>query len=70
MRAKIAKAQAVVTTAHKLAVIIFYMLRDKTPFKARNAEAYENPIRDRQVKALERNAKRLGFAVVPQPPPA
>ena len=70
MRAKIGPAQAVVATAHKLAVIIFYMLRDKTPFKARNAEAYDIHIRDRQIKALERNAKRLGFAVVPQPVPA
>jgi transposase len=70
MRAKIGKAQAVVATAHKLAVIIFYMLRDKTPFKARNADAYDNHIRDRQVKALERNAKRLGFTVQPLPSPA
>ncbi|NJM39514.1 MAG: IS110 family transposase [Anaerolineae bacterium] len=70
MRAKIGPAQAVVATAHKLAIIIFYMLRDKTPFKARNAQAYDQLIPDRQIKSLERNAKRLGFTVVPQPPPA
>ena len=68
MKAKIGPAQAVVATAHKLAVIVFYMLRDKTPFKARNAEAYDTQIRERQIKSLERNAKRLGFAVIPQQP--
>jgi hypothetical protein len=69
MRAKIGKAQAVVATAHKLAIIIFYMLRDKTPFKARDAQAYDEQIRNRQIKSLERKAKRLGFTVVPQPSP-
>jgi hypothetical protein len=48
-------------------------LDDSTTFfrlSAGGAEAYDNLIRDRQIKALHRNAKRLGFDVVPQPPPA
>ncbi|NJM40484.1 MAG: IS110 family transposase [Anaerolineae bacterium] len=70
MKARIGPAQAVVATAHKLAVITYYMLRDKTPYRPRDAAAYDQHFRERQVKSLERNAKRLGFSLVPQPQPA
>jgi transposase len=69
MRAHIGPQQAVVATAHKLAVITYYMLRDKTPYRPSDAAAYDQHFRERQVKSLERNAKRLGFSLVPQPAP-
>ena len=67
MKARIGPQQAVVATAHKLAIIVYYMRRDKTPYKARNAAAYDQQFRERQIKHLERQAKRLGFTVSPEP---
>jgi transposase len=59
-------SQAIVATAHKLARIIYFMLKDHEAFRAMSAEEYDKSQRDRALKSLNRQARRLGYVVVPQ----
>jgi len=51
--------------AHKLARIIYTMLKNHTEYQDLGAEQYENQIRERAVKNLKRKAKQLGFDLIP-----
>ena len=65
MRAKQGPAKAVTATAHKLARIIYYMLRDRTPYQDPGAEQYEQQHQERLVRNLKRRAERLGMQLIP-----
>lgn len=65
IRAKHGPAKAVTATAHKLARIIYYMLRDKTPYRDQGVEAYEQQQRERTIHHLKRRAARLGMQLLP-----
>ena len=54
-------AIAIKATAHKLAVLVYSMLKYGTEYVTRSQEDYEQKYRDRQVRFLKRQAKRLGF---------
>ena len=64
MRAKHGPAKAVTATAHKLARIIYYMLRDRTTYHDPGAEYYEQQFRQRTIRNLKRKAKGLGYHLV------
>ena len=64
MRAKHGPAKAITATAHKLARIIYYMLRDRTTYYDRGAEYYEQKYRQRAIRNLKRKAQRLGLHIV------
>ena len=65
MRTRLGAPQAITATAHKLARIIYQMLKTKTPFNQTLQSEYEQQnIRRRQIR-LETQAKSLGFALVP-----
>ena len=66
LRARIGPAQAMVATAHKIARIFYYMLRDKRPYEHISAQRYEEQFRAREVKNLQRKAAQLGFTLTPQ----
>ena len=66
LRARIGPAQAMVATAHKIARIFYYMLRDKRPYEHISAQRYEEQFRAREVKNLQRKAAQLGFSLTPQ----
>ena len=51
-------------------IILYYMLRDKTPYRATNAAAYDQQFRDRELKHLRRKAAKLGFDLSPALQPA
>jgi transposase len=72
IRARRGPEQAVVATAHKLACILYHMLKEHQPFRAVSAGEYDQAQQARALKALQRQAKRLGYTVVAQPeaPPA
>ena len=65
MKARLGPAPATTATAHKIAVIFYTMITklteyDETLWAARDAE------RDRRLEAkLKRQAKRLGYELVP-----
>ena len=52
---------AIKATAHKLAVIVYNMLRYGTDYVARSQEQYEEQYRKRQLRNLKRQAKRFGY---------
>src|SRR2546427_4803780 len=66
MRSKLGPAKATTATAHKLAKIIYHMLQDKTPYRERGAEHYLHKDQERKIRQLRKQAKHLGFDLVPQ----
>jgi len=61
MRAKLGGPAAITATAHKLARIIYFMLKERKPYQDFGAEQYEQQNRARAVRNLNRQAARLGF---------
>ena len=67
IRARAGPERAVTATAHKLARIIYHLLKTHEPYAPPAAEEYEQQQRDRAVRQLERRAAHLGFTLAPQP---
>lgn len=67
MKARSGAAQAVTATAHKLARIVYHMLKDHRAFNPISLEAYTEQQHQREVKSLQRRAARLGFSLQAQP---
>ena len=64
MRARLGAPQAITATAHKLARIIYAMLKNQTEYVAPSEDEYEEQTRQRALKRLKRTAKNLGFQIV------
>jgi hypothetical protein len=70
MRARGGPAFAQVATAHKIARIVYHLLKQRTPYVDTGADAYDAKQREREVTALRKKAARLGLQLVqPQPVP-
>ena len=54
---------AQVATAHKMARIVYFLLKRRVAFIEIGAEAYEQKQREREVAALRKKAARLGFTL-------
>jgi transposase len=65
MRAKHGPEKANVCAAHKIARIIYFMLKNKTSYRDIGVEQYEEKYRQRQIRNLQRQAQRLGFRLEP-----
>ena len=65
LRAQHGPAKAITATAHKLARIVYYMLRDRTPYQDLGAQHYEQQYQERVLRNLKRKAQRLGMQLVP-----
>lgn len=65
IKARRGTPKAIVATAHKLARLIYSLLKHGTAYVSQGMEAYEEPYRQRQFKAMSRQAKALGFTLVP-----
>ena len=61
---RIGKAKAITATARKLAVIIYCMLRDHTPYRDQPAALYDERHRKRALIGLRKRAQSLGFDLV------
>jgi transposase len=66
MRSKLGPAKATTATAHKLAKIIYHMLKEQTPYRERGAAYYLHQDQDRKLRQLRKQAQHLGFDLVPQ----
>jgi transposase len=64
-RAQLGPARAVVATAHKIARIVYTMLKTRSHFVDPGEHAYEQNFRDRALQAIQRKAHALGFALTP-----
>lgn len=67
--AQIGMPKAITATAHKLACIIYNMLRYGTEFIERGQDYYEHQYQDRVLKNLTRRAKEMGYCLVRQETP-
>jgi transposase len=65
IRARSGAPAAVTATAHKLARIIYAMLKHRKPYHDDGAHYYEQQYRDRVLRNLNRQAARLGFRLEP-----
>jgi transposase len=64
MRARLGPASAIVATAHKLARIVYHMLKHRTPFRDVSPEVYTQRTRAREIAAVRKKAARLGLTLV------
>jgi hypothetical protein len=67
LRTRKGPAAAITATAHKLARILYYILKHRTPYQPQSQETYDAPVRQRAIRHLKRHAARLGFTLLPQP---
>ena len=66
-RARLARmdsAKAIKATAHQLARLIYSMLTNGQSYVEQGIDAFEARTKDRQLRALERKARKLGLALV------
>lgn len=59
--------KAITATAHKLARILYALLKNGTPYVDPGIEVFEQRQRDRVIRSLTRRATDLGFQLVPIP---
>ncbi|MGQ9716043.1 MAG: IS110 family transposase [Anaerolineae bacterium] len=67
LKARVGPAQAQVATAHKIARVVYHMLKFKVEYLPASAQEYEQQFREREIRHLQRKAARLGFTLSPQP---
>ncbi len=68
-RSRLGAPKAITATAHKLARIIYNLMRFGLVYMRREEAAYAEQVRTRLEKQLHRRAKELGFEVVRVAPP-
>ena len=68
MSSRLIPAKAITAAAHKLAVILYNMLKTGQEYLESGAQYYESEYRERCIRNLMRKANDLGFAVVPLGP--
>jgi transposase len=69
LRTKLGTPKAVVAAAHKLARIVYHMLKYRVPFDAVPPEQADAQYRERAIRQLQRKARQLGVTVIVEPIP-
>jgi transposase len=64
MNHRLGAPKAIVATAHKLARLVYRMLKYGTEYVDRGAEWYESRFKQQQLEGIRRTAKQLGFDLV------
>jgi len=64
MKARLGAAEAVTATAHKLARIVYRLLKHGEAYVRQGMEDYEKRFRERKLWALKRAAKTMGFELI------
>lgn len=67
MRTKHGPAKAITATAHRLARIVYFMLKNRTPYVDHGADYFDQQHRERAIRNVQRRAKALGMELVPTP---
>lgn len=67
LRARLGPEQALTATAHKLARILYHMLKTRQPYDPAVLAAADKRQRQRDLAALQRRAAMLGYALQPVP---
>lgn len=69
-RARLGAPKAITATAHKLARIIYNLMRYGLAYMQKSEEEYAQQVRERLEKQLRRRAKELGYTLVKPEPSA
>jgi transposase len=64
MRARKGPQQAIVATAHKIARIVYHLLKTGEAYVEQSAKEYEEQRRERELRQLARRASKLGLTLV------
>lgn len=64
MRTRLGAPKAITAGAHKLAVILYTMLKERKSFTEAGQEAYEEMYKLKQLFSLKKRAKEMGFELV------
>jgi hypothetical protein len=64
MKGRLGAQAAVTATAHKLARIVYLALKHGLTYVRQSQEEYEDRMKERQIQALRRKARRLGLDLV------
>jgi transposase len=67
MRAKLGTAQAITATAHKIARVLYHVLRTKQPYAETVFHRSDEHARRRAEMRLRKQAALLGFQIIPVP---
>ncbi len=67
LKARLGTPKAVVATAHKLARLVYRLLKHAEAYVAQGMAEYEEAYRERGVQNLVRKAKALGYQLLPTP---
>lgn len=67
MKARLGPAKANTAAANKIAKLIFYMLTNQVEYQDLGADYYITKNKQRAIKNLEKQAKKLGLMVIPAP---
>jgi transposase len=65
IRARHGAPKAITATAHKLARIVYFMLKNRQPYHDPGADYYEEQYRVRTIRNLQRKASKLGLRLEP-----
>jgi transposase len=65
MWAQLGPEQAPVATVHKIARVLYHLLRHREAFQGKSAMEYEWERRERELKHLGRRARPLGCTLIP-----
>jgi transposase len=64
LSSRLGAAKAITAAAHKLAVILYNMLKTGSEYMESGAKYYEEQYKDRCIRNLERRARQFGFVLV------
>jgi len=65
MKVRLGAPTAITATAHKLARLVSSLLRHGSAYVQQGLDAYEAQYRERKVTAMAKQAKALGYTLVP-----
>jgi len=66
-KAQLGPMQALVATAHKIARVVYHLLKDKVPYQETGAAAYEQKAKERDLAHLRKKAAQLGYTLTATP---
>jgi transposase len=65
MKARLGTPKAITATAHKLARLVYSLLKHGSAYVQQGMDAYEAQYRERKITTMARHAKALGYTLVP-----
>ena len=68
IKSRIGGKGAVTATAHKLACLVYRMLKCGSEYVKRSLQEYEEKVRSQLERSLRRKAAALGYQLVPRSP--